>query len=183
MKKVLYSLLASAIVAAFAFISITNNVLPPENAEANTVSSGVTTLPTVEVENVTVGEYYGEDGLYLKFVLRTDTGEIKWYHSGYTVQVPDNVSISNLSDASLMYVKLHYTSTTLDDVVKDLSDFVLNYSTIIKSAEFQSYLESLRCSELELESTLKASEFHIITPTVLCQDASSLFAELDSNLN
>ncbi len=179
MKKVLYSLLASAIVAAFAFIPITNNVLPPENAEANTVSSGATTPPKAEVENVVVGTRYGYDGLYLLFVVRTDTGKIKGYYSGYTVQVPDNVSLSDLSDASLMYIKLHYTSTTLGEVVEDVGDFGRNFSTIVKSAEFQSYLESLRCSELELENTLKASEFHIITPTVLCQDASSLFNELN----
>ncbi len=185
MKKVLYSLLASAIVAAFAFIPITNNVLPPEKAQATT-SPEVTTSTKAVLEEITIGYRHGRKGIYLHSKLRNDTGQPVWYWVVYNLEEPvnaSNASLSDLTDAAFMYIKLHNHSTSFHDIREDVSNFARDFSTIVKSAEFQSYLSSVRCSELELENTLKASEFHIVTPTVLCQDASSLFAELDSNLN
>ncbi len=174
MKKVLYNLLASALVAAFAFIPITNNVLPPEKAQATTIEA---TSPKAVIESVSIRHRYDNKD-YLHWNVRLETGKLQSFWTIYTIQVPTDVSISDLNDASFMYMKLHYTSTTLRNVSADISEFAVNFSTIVKSAEFQNYLSSLRCSELELENTLKAAEFHIVTPTVLCQDASSLFAEL-----
>ncbi len=182
MKKVLYSLLVSALVAAFAFITITNNVLPPEKAQATTISPEATTLTTAEfLEEITIGPRHGHKGIYLDAKLHNEAGQPVWYTVLYNLEAAvnaSNASLSDLSSASFMYIKLHYNSTSFHDIDQDVGNFARNFSTIVKSAEFQSYLESLRCSELELESALKASEFHIVTPTVLCQDASSLFAEL-----
>ncbi len=143
MKKVLYSLLASAIVAAFAFISITNNVLPPEKVEATEPISSGATAREVQLEKITFQKTNSHTGVILHYTLRKDTGALvtrAWYNPAVTFQLPDNVSDSDFNDAMLAYITLHYNSTTVLDISKDINDFLLNYNTIIKSAEFQSYL-------------------------------------------
>ncbi len=160
MKKVLYSLLASAIVAAFAFISITNDVLPPEKAQATTSSK-------TEVEKIDITERSGHDGLYIYIVVRTSTGKIKGYHSISTVKVPANVSNSDLSIASLAYFKRNYTGTTFNAVIKDLLDFESNFSTIVNSQEFKSYLEDIACKQAQLKRASEDRIYHYRT-TLLC---------------